>query len=271
MSTLYDARGNEFSGELDAISNITLTDPRTIGFTLGAANAEVLMDLNGKAVATFDVRATAGALTLVFEGTVDGTNYVQLPAIAVVASTGALAVPAESIQMSLIIATTHVCVYQVGVSGFRRVRARVSAYTSGNVVVAARASSADFAIYARPIPSLLHVTSVGTSGVATTTTLPAGAAGQFHYITKVQLQRICTVAVAAGAAPLIATTTNLPGSPAWQVQNNIDAVGNVSMLVDATWSNPIKSSVAATATTFVGPTPQTGNFHRWNVSYFLGA
>ena len=59
MSILYDARGNEFQGSLDTIGGQTITDARVAGATLGALNAEILMDLNGKATATFDTRTAA--------------------------------------------------------------------------------------------------------------------------------------------------------------------------------------------------------------------
>ena len=74
MPILKDARGNEFMGSLDQITNQTFTDARTIGATLGAANAEVLMDLNGHAIAIFDLRTAAMNATLVFEVELLGVN-----------------------------------------------------------------------------------------------------------------------------------------------------------------------------------------------------
>jgi len=152
MPQIVDARGNEFQGQLDQIGNQTVVDARTSSFTLGALNAEVVMDLNGKAVMTFDARTAAGNLTYVCEGTVDGTNYMALPMFAQFQLLVAAAV-AEQFVPSVVIATTHSGIYTVGVSGFRRVRIRVSAYTSGNVTISPRASIADFIIYKRPIPA----------------------------------------------------------------------------------------------------------------------
>ena len=60
MTILYDARGNEITGSvLDQITNGTVTDARTITTTLSSLNAEAVMDLNGQAVAMFDLRTGA--------------------------------------------------------------------------------------------------------------------------------------------------------------------------------------------------------------------
>jgi hypothetical protein len=270
MAQLFDARGNEFQGQLDQIGGGSFTDARTAGATISATNGELAMDIHGKAVAVFDIRASANVATYVFEGSMDGTNYYTLPARPLPGGSLGVSVINEGTVVSVAVTTTIAAAFAVSATGYRRVRCRSSVTSSGSAVVTARATIADYAIIAQPQPTLQHVTSVGSSGAGNTATLPS-VPGMYHYITSIQLQRICSVAVAAGAAPLIATTTNLPGSPAWQVANAIDALGNVAMLVDLQYANPLKSSAAGTNTTFVSPTPQAGNFYRWNISYYLGA
>lgn len=260
MTILYDERGNQFLGSLDQITGQTVTDARTIGATLGSVNAESVMDLNGQAVALFDIRTAAMSATLVFEATVDGTNYFGLPGFNV---------SAETMLSAVVITTTHTAVYAVGVSGFRRVRVRVSAYTSGNCVVALRATQSDFAIYARPVPATLHVTVTAAANAGATITLPAAGAGLFHYITSLQLYRNATAAL-AGSATLVITSTNLPGSPAWSVGNAMIAGGTQQDVVYEP-SNPLKSSVANTATTIVMPVPGAAVLWRGNCSYYVGA
>jgi hypothetical protein len=268
-ANIVDARGNEFLGSLDQIGGGTVTDARVSSATLGAANAEIVMDLNGQAVANFDVRTAAGNLTLVFEATTDGTNYFGLPGFAISSTLGATVI-AEQFVVSVVIATTAASSYIVGVSGFRRVRCRVSAYTSGNVVVSARASRADFAIYNRPIPSILHVTATGTSGSAVTATLPL-VTGLFHYITKIHLIQFVVAARTAAATPVLATTTNLPGTPVYSCDATVGAVGAIFQYDLAPMTgNPLKSLVVGTNTTFVGPAT-TSTIWRWNISYYVGA
>lgn len=265
---LYDSRGNEIITSFpDQIGGQTMTDARAATAVLGALNAEVVMDLAGTAVATYDIRTAAASLTLVFEGTIDGTNYFVLPAF-VYAQLLAAALIAEQYVPSIIIATTATGQYVVGVTGLRRVRIRVSAYVSGNVTVAVRGSNADFIIYGRQIPSTLHVTVTAAANTIATATLPAPGVGLFHYITNINLMRNATAAL-AGTATLIHTSTNLPGTPAWSVGNAMIA-GGTQLDLDYRPTTPLKSLVANTATTVVMPAAGAAVLNRINVSYYVG-
>lgn len=269
MSQLKDSDGNEFQGQKDQTNNQALTDARTITHVLNSVNGEVFMDLYGKAVALFDIRTAAGALTLVFEGSFDGANYFPLPAF-VNAQNLAGVLLAEQYAPSIVVATTLTGFYTVGVSGFKRVRVRVSAYTSGNVTVAARASIADQIIYARPIPSTLMVTATAAVNTGATATLPAAGVGMFHYITKIELVKLYSVIGVAAGAGVIITSTNLPGGPAWTTEQLASVAGTVVKVIDYEFTaNPLKSLVANTATTFVAGA-QLQTIWRWNVSYYVG-
>ena len=81
-SLILDARGNPFQGQLDGITGEVFTDARASTAVLGSLNAESLIDLHGKANVRVDLRTAAGALTVVFEATIDGTNYFTLAAFA---------------------------------------------------------------------------------------------------------------------------------------------------------------------------------------------
>lgn len=268
MPTIADYRNNEVIVNFpDQVTNGVVTDGRVISQLLGALNAEVIMDLNGAAVATFDVRTAAGNLTYVCEATIDGSNYFAVPMFANFQLLAA-AVVAEQYVPSVVVATTHSGAYTVGVSGFRRVRLRISAYTSGNITVSARASVADLVIYNRPLPSILHVTANAAANAIATATLPSAGAGMFHYITHIHLCRNATAAV-AGTATLIHTSTNLPGSPAWSVGNAM-AAGGTQIDLDYSPTTPLKSLLAATATTIVMPAGGVAVLNRINVSYYVG-
>ena len=268
MAILYDARGNELRVSFpDSITNEVITDPRPITALLAAVNAEVLMDLNGAATATFDIRTAAGALTLVFEGSVDGVNYFSLLAFAQQQLLIA-AITQESYVASIIITTTQSGLYTVGVTGLRRVRVRVSAYTSDNVTVAARASRADLVIYGKHIPSNLHVTATAAANTAVTATLPAAGIGLFHYITDIHLTRNATAALAGGAT-LVHTSVNLPGTPAWSVGNAM-AAGGSSLDLAYSPATPLKSLVANTNTTITMPAAGAAVLNHINVSYYVG-
>jgi hypothetical protein len=261
MPQLVDARGNEIRGLFpDYVTNESVTDARPITATLSALNGEVVMDLNGASTATFDLRTAAMNATLVFEGTVDGTNYIGLPALDILT---------EAYLAAVVITTTLAKTYTVGVTGIRRIRCRVSAYTSGTVVVAARGSIADLIIYGKDFPAQLWVTVTAAANTGATITLPAAGAGLFHYLTMLDITRNATAAL-AGTATLVITSTNLTGSPAWSVGNAMIA-GGTQIDVRNDFSKPIKSSVANTNTTIVMPVPGAAVLWRGNCAYYVGA
>lgn len=268
MAILYDSRGNEILENFpDQVGGGVMTDARTAVATLGALNAEVVMDLAGASVVIIDGRTAAGALTYNLEGTIDGTNYFGLPMFCHQQLLVA-AIVQEQFVPSVIIATTHSGFYSANVSGFRRVRIRVSAYTSGNVNIALRATPARQMLYARPVPSNLHVTVTAAANTIATCTLPAPGVGMFHYITHINLMRNATAAL-AGSATLIHTSTNLPGTPAWSVGNAMVA-GGTQLDLAYSPTTPLKSLVANTATTIVMPAAGAAVLNRINVSYYVG-
>jgi hypothetical protein len=269
MSQLFDARGNEFQGQLDAIGGQVLTDARVASGILGALNAELVMDLQGKSIAMFDIRTAAAInMTIVAEGTLDGTNYFTLP-IFINTQLLAAALTQDTYVASIVTGAvaTMSGLYTVGVAGFRRVRIRCSVYTSGNPTVTGRASIADQIIMTRLVSSNLHVTATAAANAAATATLP-GVAGMFHYITSIDITRNATAAL-AGSATIIHTTTNLPGSPAWSVGNAM-AAGGTQIDVQYRPTTPLRSSVAGTATTVVAAAGGAAVLGRVNVSYYLG-
>ena len=257
MSILYDARGNEFLGNLDAITGQTLTDARAATATLSALNAEAVVDINGHAVCFVDARTAAGSLSLVFEGTIDGTNYVALPAYDT-----ALSVFVATATST----TTFNKQYAVTATGFRRIRVRVSAFTSGTMVVGLRASQADYLINTAEIPCL-SASATGAAAAAVTLTLAAPGAGLRHYITGIEITRNATAAL-AGTATLVVTTTNLPGSLAWSVGNAMNA-GGTQIDVQREFVHPLQAVAQNTATTIVAPVPGAAVLWRINAYYYV--
>lgn len=119
-----------------------------------------------------------------------------------------------------------------------------------------------------PLPvSTLAVTALSGANAIVTATLPA-VAGQFHYITSIQVQRTCTTAI-VGTAALAITTTNLPGSLAWTA-GNACAVGSTNNDVVLTPTTPLKSSTVNTATTIVCPAIGAAGLCRVTVLYYTG-
>jgi hypothetical protein len=267
MAQILDARGNPFQGSIDSITGETITDARVATATLAALNAESVIDIQGKGFIRVDLRTAAGALTVVAEATVDGTNYFAMPMYAEQQLIAA-AITQETFVASVASATTCSGTYTVSAAGFRRLRIRVSAYTSGNILVSLRGTISDGIISTRQLPSNLHVTATAAANTAATATLPA-VAGLFHYITNINITRNATAAL-AGTATVIHTSTNLPGTPAWSVGNAM-AAGGTQIDLDYTPTTPLKSLVAGTATTIVAAAAGLAVLNRVNVSYYLGA
>lgn len=100
-------------------------------------------------------------------------------------------------------------------------------------------------------PSPLAVTVTAAANTLTTLSLPAAGAGLFHYITSIEIAKYATVAVVGAAAPVVVTSTNLPGALAWTTPT-AQAVGT-QYDIDVAMNSPLKSSTANTTTTIVGP------------------
>lgn len=97
----------------------------------------------------------------------------------------------------------------------------------------------------------LCVTATGAAAAAVTLTLPAPAAGLFHYITQLEITAYTTAARTGTATPVVVTTTNLPGTPAFTFAS-AGAIGTTDRYLLSA-AEAFRSSVAATATTVVGP------------------
>ena len=257
MVQFKDARANEFLGQIDTITGQTLTDSRPSTATIAALAATVQVDVQGASIVGVDLRSAAFTGTVVFETTIDGTNWNAALGIQgsglISLVTGAGAVSAQ---------------FVVGVSGSRSMRIRCSAYTSGTLTVALRGTIADYATFALPVVAPLAVTATAAVNTAVTLTLPAPSAGLFHVVTRIQIDRFFVTAGLAGTTPTIVTSTNLPGTMAWSF-STIGAIGDLKSIIIEP-SQPLRSSASGTATTIVCPA-STDTIWRASAIYGLGA
>lgn len=255
MSILFDPRGNEFFGQLDSITGQTVTDARNPTATLAALNAESVVDLNGHATLMVDVRGTFVG-TLVFEGTIDGSNYFALPAYSIAAG-------------AYIAGVTIATQIALNCAGYKRLRARCSAYTSGSILVTLRATTADFTSIVERIPATSAVTVTAAVSVAATLTLPAPGAGLYQYVDWIRIEHFATALLTAGATPVIVTSTNMPGTPSHNFRADAAPQGT---LTEKTISNnmPVRAVTANTAVTVICPAT-TGVIWRATASYRVGA
>lgn len=191
--------------------------------------------------------------TIVLEASIDGVNFFAL-------NVRPLATP--YIQVASVNAIgTNLAV----VSGFKQLRIRMSAYTSGTAIISATTSTALIETIFAPKPSDLIVTNTGVSGAAVTLSLPS-ATGFFHHITNLSIERHASTLLTAGATPTLVTTTNLQGSLVFSIPVEAAAQGTVYLRTFEP-CNPFRSTAVSTATTIVCPAT-TGVIWRVTALYY---
>lgn len=223
---------------------------------LASANAEVIINSDGCSTVSLDLRGTF-SLTIEVAGTVDGTNWTPIPMRPVN--------QASKLWVASVVGT--VAGLWIGaVTGYRQVRARATAYTSGSATTTLLASNSPAAAFNELVTSTL-VTTLGTAGAATTLTLPAPGAGLRQYLTYLSINRFATALLTAGATPVAVTTTNLPGSMAFSFAADAAAAGSLDRWRED-FAFPLASSAQNTATTIVCPAT-TSVIWRVTAGYYI--
>lgn len=121
------------------------------GPTNVSSTTSVSVNSQGSGSVGIDVRGTGTGMTFVFEGSVDGTNYVTAPCV--VPSTGAIVTGGSA-------AGTWTC----QAAGYQLMRLRMSAISGGTAIVTLNASAGS------------NQPPIGTQGTATNITAVAGTA-----------------------------------------------------------------------------------------------
>ncbi len=224
-----------------------------------ALNGELVFLVEGSNQLLFMLSNTFTG-TVVLEGSIDGANY-------------PFTLPLYNLQSNAAVASAT-AVGQFGsiISGFKQVRLRCSAFTSGTISVNARVSlSSVLQIgFERP-PQHLIITILSAANSAATLTIPAAPTGLFTYISKIFAKKInASAAAIAGTALLAYTSTNLPNTMAWSAGNAL-AVGEDRVDIDDLYAPPVKSSAAGTNTTIVAPAAGAAVQVRLTAAFFYGS
>lgn len=209
---------------------------------LGSLNAETIIVSDGCATVTLDLRGTF-SLTMEVSGTVDGANWTLIPM---------RPVNQASVLYVAAVVGTAAGTWVGQCAGYRQVRARVTAYTSGSATttLAANTSPYDNLMFG-PVTANVG-TILGTAAAATTLTLAAPGLGLRHYMTYLSINRFAGALLTAGTAPVNVTTTNLPGALAFSFPAEAAAQGTLDRWRED-FAFPIASVAQNTATTFVCP------------------
>lgn len=223
--------------------------------TLGAANAEVVIDCDGCATVSLDMRGTF-SLTTEVAGTVDGVNWAIIPLRSI---SGGIMVAAAAGTVS--------GTWLGNCAGFRKVRARCTAYTSGGATVTLTGSTAGAFLDLQATVTPTLVTAVGAASAAVTLTLPAPGAGLRQYLTYLSINRFASAVLTAAAAPVTVTTTNLPGTLAFSFPADAALLGSIDRWRED-FAFPLAASAQNTAVTIVCPVT-TGVIWRVTGGYYV--
>ena len=227
-----------------------------IASTLGALNAEMQMDCDGCSTVAIDLRGTF-SLTIALQGTIDGTNWTLIPVR-----------PQVGGAFVLGIVGTTAGLWMGSCAGFDRVRAIVTAYTSGAATTVLAGSVAlfdDFAKNGSVTP--LIVTNTGAAAAAVTLTLPAPGVGLRQYVTYLSVNRFAAALLTAAATPVLVTTTNLPGTLVLSLPADAAAQGTLFPWRED-FAYPLMASAQNTAVTIVAPVT-TGVIWRVTAGYYV--
>lgn len=225
--------------------------------TLSSVNAEVIVNCDGASSFSIDLRGTFSG-TIELSGTVDGTNWIPIPV-------RPLNVAGISYVATIVGTTQGTWVGKCG--AFRKVRARETAHTSGAFTATLMTSNAilDDSLQGMVTPTLGTVTAA--IGVAATLTLASPGAGLRHYLTYLSINRFAGALLSAAAAPVLVTTTNLPGTLVFSMPADAAAQGTIYPWRED-FAYPLAASAQATATTIVAPAT-TGVIWRITAGYYV--
>lgn len=260
---------------LDTQGNIKVNIPQsTSSGTLGALNAELVIDVNADGNALLYIQNGAsfiGTIELTGVNDVGSTQYFPIVGYpyAVGCVGGTIPLAGQPLLNDALVAANTARIYAIPCGQLKKVRVRVSAYTSGSCVATWTTDDCDSintAIVGKP--STLFVTATGVVSAAVTATLPA-VAGLRHIIDFVQVTRSATAALTAAATPALVTTTNMQGAPALSFGQDAAGIGIDKDVKLDFGSTGMATTALSTATTIVCPV-YTGVIWRIYVSYRLG-
>lgn len=113
------------------------------------------------------------------------------------------------------------------------------------------------------------VTTTAAVGVAVSASLPAAGIGTYHYITSITIEKFATALMTAGAAPIVATTSNLNGfAPNGGASALAQGVNEI--VYQSEFNIPLKSQNANTESALGMPATPFA-IYKVIVTYFIGA
>ena len=235
--------------------------PRETLFTAGnlaGGASELILPCDGASTVSLDLRGSFN-LTVEVIGTIDGINWITIPMRALNQSV---------VGYSLAIGASTAGLWVGKCAPFRQVRVRVTTYTSGLAVAVLAASSGQLDDSLQGVITSQNATATGAAGAAVALTLPAPGVGLRQYLTYISVTRFAAAALTAGATPVIATTTNLPGALAFSLAADAAPQGVLTSLRED-FAYPLAAINQNTAVTISAPAT-TSLIWRLTAGYYVG-
>lgn len=239
-----------------AVSNLPATQPVS-GSVAVTGNVEVVNDVGNPLPVSGAVTVSNFPGTQPVSGSVSVSN---LPATQPVSGTVAVSNLAATQTVAGTVAVSNLPATQA-VSGTVNVATLPALPAGANAIGTVAVTNTVPTAETRS--ATLHVSATGLTGAAVTATLPA-VAGQFHYITALEITAYSTAARVGAAAPVLVTSTNMAGNPAWTFATAA-AIGTTDRY-QPPMAEPLRAAANGTATTIVCPAT-VGALWRVNVSY----
>lgn len=238
------------AGNLHPRENLTATG------LLNSNGAELILAVDGCNSFTLDLRGTFN-FTFEINGSVDGTNYRVIPFK-----------PSDGVSYINTLAGTATGIWRGSCAGYKQIRVRVTAFTSGPATAILLASTAmmDDAIRENLITPLI-ATVTATVGLTAILTIANPGVGLRNYITSISINRFAAALLVAAATPVLVTTTNIPGSLVYSFAAEALAAGALDRMREE-YSRPLASTAQNAATVITCP-PTTNVIWRVTAGYFV--
>lgn len=245
---------SKLSRELAPLGTLHPRESLLISGALASLNAEIVVYCDSCGTVALDLRGTFVG-TVAVQGTVDGANWVLIP---IRSQLGGI----------FLLGATAVGLYMASCAGFTRVKAVLTAFTSGSATTVVAASLARFDDFASSgAVASAAITNTAAAAAAVTLTLPAPGVGLRNYITNLEISKFASASLVAGATPVLVTTTNLPGPMVFSLPADAAAAGTLfSILKD--FAYPVQSTAQNTATTIAAP-GTTSIIWRLSAQYYV--
>jgi hypothetical protein len=238
------------AGNLHPRENLTATGP------LASNGAELVLAVDGCNAFTLDMRGTFN-LTFELSGSVDGTNYRVIPFK-----------PVDGSSYINTLAGTAQGIWRGSCAGYKQIRVRVTAYTSGpaTATLLASISMMDDVVRENLITPLV-ATVTAAIGLTAVLTIPNPGVGLRNYVTYLAINRFAGALLVAAATPVLVTTTNLPGTLVFSVPAEAALQGTMDRYRED-FAFPL-ASTAQNATTVITCPATTNVIWRVTAGYFV--